>query len=1851
MNYILRKIKDNHKKVILNLTVVAALLLSSSIIFYSEKSSSQALPDCSTLANGVEADPGNNCLYFNLPICTSTLTANATISNPQHRINCADLIDLPLCSDIDNTASILPNKTCVSECSSIPQDSSKIRGIDYAVHNKHCIRFCDNVEANVSNSLSSVAKCITRNCHQSAYTSNGALVIGSNNGYIEDTNGNPNCNLLACNKLTVDELNDAKFVDQTKKYCEGDNIKCYEFSQSKVPYAISRNINTMCKLHVCPPAVPSSVCGNDVTNINNLGTTFKNTYATYILGVNTATEDVDQALSTICVPSDCKQVVQRQYRCTPEADSNPTTLNSNCDATSTCQNGYCNKTIDCNLSSNSFQPECLPPQEPETPEDTSEDDSNSWFYRPKPSSKSTFSNGLLYTMDKDLCYTENQFKSTSEHNWGEEIKFTIPFPKPIGDRSVNLGYFHSSFNPDKTRSPGMCKVNRDFGFRGATYLYLCGNEGNLYKKISDETAYHKGSISTQFSDTDSVSKVKVCVRFKNSLRPMDPTDWTSETCGKRQCAVVCNFGVCMYQQCGYDYCQELTVRESEAQSCIMSGDLFNLDTSLADSVETMMKEGTCSKIVDGFLRMRAVQYGNRICTFLDVKGQMAYDKLFLDGSEKLSDGTCYTGTANSDGDCIGGKDSNDSKGDSAKWRAILRIPYIQNNRPNVTDSNLRGYINYDGKLVREQECMHIPLRVAPPRIYNLGNFNNSTKLFSPPLYILNANTQRGGTKSQGTEKQPLGTTDFNYPELVLKYGDTEKTLSLGIGKTGYETESNLIDPASIADVTTNFQGNTLSATVFVRKEYDVTNSIPTFCLYQTVTNSQGAKSDILIGCVRRNYPEIDNSSPITTTNDNRKVLIGVPTNPANTYDNSAITVQYQAKNSSVSDLITLNNPLQSTPNCQTTIERYQICAQREECNKLNNECVTNEIAIQNALLGTDISSLLSIRNNCFNVLQPKCFLKKGIKKDSNGNYTQAISNTYGWFDEICISSGFENKLKQVVAYKANEGGNYVDSIKGKCVINTAASKSGVDCSAGGKAPDCVCLEATSGMSISQNQVIRLQTPREAGLCVDLPLPSNCPAITYLSATTRTNATNYGHAEFPLSIFGMNNIEGQCNGNWKKAVVGGVEVSPKMSCIRNADNTASWSNVVYNACIRYTCPQIYTTDPNVDSTKLVPIVYSNSYSVADGVNETDKGSNHGYALWPSTTSDDSSQNITASGCITGFRTNGSALPNRQCNSTGQWQAVTNSCVRITCSSTNFINSSTIGSASWNSSWSTSAYNPNRYESGSQNWYNVWQAWGESGGASFATTNASRNGTTVQYESIATGVCNTQLGYYSGGVAPTRSCNSNGTWGPVQNPCVTSCNAITQSTTPAPTANDGFAYWRQAQIAINTNEVEVTANQCRSGYQRYPYSPPKNSRGENINVNVNGFYVEGNSQDPKRICKSSIINGITSAAHWEAAYPSCVNKCPGATTDSRIGVGRTQHRLSNGTTITLNWNDANPGETQIIASPNSLTDHNASNYDANRNNGFYIVSRTCGSNLRWETYNINGVTETVKPLCSGRSGSLNNTNATFSSANDSITEGQTITGSCNSNYGTKTTNPVYTCQQKDNNRYIDQFYYAQSGGGSCVRVCPIPQVGSNNNAQFGSNGSYYAGGESGTKYLGDTITLSCISNYGKALDNNTSDSDSSCGRSATDRTSTSPTASCQDDGSWSIVNNGYDCSACRGCNQNSIRYGSTTTNYTATKSCNDNTSNLDELWNYCDDSSFSVSHGSDYLVGVTRQRKCKVGGKCLGNERNVCLVFPLKCIDGQFSLTGSGYNVGIGDEDTNCGSTINTCRSYSVRDNCW
>ncbi|HLD77308.1 MAG TPA: hypothetical protein VI861_04165, partial [Rickettsiales bacterium] len=401
----------------------------------------QSLPPCSDLPSNVEPRAGENCLYFGLPLCKD-------VADPQHRMNCADLIDLPLCSQIVTSDSISarPGRNCVGLCSDIiynnpsPEaDPPLERGVDYAIFNKDCVRFCDDVEEGVVKE--SGKNCSARKCHQVA---DGV-----------DPKDEENCNILPCNLLTSDELNKPKFDDATKKYCDGDNLRCYEFTQSQLPYTIMRTQNPICTIHNCRPSVGS--CGADETiEIKSKGEIYVKDYEKYVNGGFALDSN------SVCTPLFCKAVITTQYRCVAANgqisgnDDEDNVRNSECDISgdgSTCTSNYCFKTVDCNLSANDNAIECKM-SEVITDEDKSYTDPfDSWFYRPRPASSAVIeSSGILRQMEDKLCYTTDQMEDV--HNWGNRES------RSWGLFTVDMGWFHLD-----VRSPGSCKGS-SLGNRG-----------------------------------------------------------------------------------------------------------------------------------------------------------------------------------------------------------------------------------------------------------------------------------------------------------------------------------------------------------------------------------------------------------------------------------------------------------------------------------------------------------------------------------------------------------------------------------------------------------------------------------------------------------------------------------------------------------------------------------------------------------------------------------------------------------------------------------------------------------------------------------------------------------------------------------------------------------------------------------------------------------------------------------------------------------------------------------------------------------------------------------------------------------------------------------------------------------------------------------------------------------------------------------------------------------------------------------------------------------------------------------------------------------------------------------------
>lgn len=848
-------------------------------------------PACSSLIeSGISPQAGTNCVYYaGFPLCNEL-----TEGRKNHRVTCADLIDLPLCSEIprncresyetDPTSLLLPlcssvvkkavnpGINCAERCSNNAYsdtdptaDPKQVRSIHYAIFNSQCIRFCDEVDdenalyapdandpnhiiakvfdPNVSNTNSN---CVTKKCHQLA-----AEITPINTGE------NSNCDILTCNLLTPDELNKPKFRDATKKYCDGDTVKCFNFTEAQLPHVMVRKQNPMCQLHNCTPL--SSTCDiadplnpallkPEFKNILARGAHYTSVYESYIMG------GYSLQTNSICNPVQCRQIVYTQYRCTLDGitftgdDTKDKIRNNSCDVSGVgskcdctnqnaanglpCAVNYCFKTVDCNKPANYGTPECMEGSQQSPLDD--KDPFDSWFYRPKPMDKAVHtSTGILrnmthYPLESDeedrYCYSDSQI--FQDNGWGFHQEWDM------GLFTIDWGWYHDYGAYGDPRSPGSCS-NPKNGARGTGYSFLCGWRF-LSNRAPDESVYFRGYASTDFSGTYPRHKVTICTRFANTL--------TFNTCGKRECGIVISgwggdFWTTHWgDTCGGDVCRELYVDEANEAECMMTSGLD-------------MNGNGCSSGIDGNIRVRAVKHNNKICAYLDSIGATGFNGMFFNGSETLADGkTCVNDPVSADG--CQGYDSNSNPARADLWRNLIKVRYVDNNRP----SGPRGYLDVNGKLYREQDCPKVTMRIPPPDLYNVGTIANAEKLFSPPLSIRAVSIRKGDSDAIPEPGQVYAKTDFIAPEITVQFGMDTYKLGLNMDCTGYDDASAC--NGGFVDATTTFNRRQFSASLSVRKDYSEVTKDPIFCLYRKVRNQASGSIEFLrVGCVMRNQPD------------------------------------------------------------------------------------------------------------------------------------------------------------------------------------------------------------------------------------------------------------------------------------------------------------------------------------------------------------------------------------------------------------------------------------------------------------------------------------------------------------------------------------------------------------------------------------------------------------------------------------------------------------------------------------------------------------------------------------------------------------------------------------------------------------------------------------------------------------------------------------------------------------------------------------------------------------------------------------------------------------------------------------
>ena len=1500
--------------------------------FLAEKRSPgvNCLADCNSMPSGITANEGTNCLYacdnlpagrptaqigtncafkFNghvLPFCNpipsqktpSTASYFLTVGTEKKpRLNCLDLIDLPLCSMV--TSSPLPLKNCVPTCSSL----SPTPTIDNRIFNRDCIRFCNALESGVT---ATADNCIIQKCYH---------LIGTGITPAPDTN--KNCEISTCTTLNENELKHSSLYSGStalNKYCDNTDQKCLLFTlgqlnaiKSGYDSAITEKSGPLfkfCQRHTCR-VDPSGSCAphasDDTAKISENGSYS----AAYINAIIKTTSPALTLLSELCQVKSCRGKIEVQFQCTGS------TMNSQCNIGACDADGMCKRSVDCDsqtLIDSDRKLYCDGTPKPDSPPANDFTNSypdlinKSWFYLPKPMDKSYKVNGSgavdyslgFREMSDDLCYSINNLLTSGfgyEDNNASFLSGAMSFFTGKNFRP----YFHNYLTMD-TRSPNYCSPATRLGDRGLGYSYLCGGPNFTSKPNMDYVGYID-NITSMWTGISASHKVRVCLRYNNSMIP-------GKTCGARECGITCFCEDCS-TVCGSDVCRDVIVNDSELRAC-------EDPTSASGGCVAQIGGGAD---IDSYIRVRAVGFesDNRICVMLDWKGGLARNGMFMNGTESLAEDSkkCLSGTySESTKTCINGKNSNDDAGSATVWRALGLIKYIDQNT--TSSQGAKGIRDIKNNFYNEANCIRKQINTSPPNFYNIANNDNSPGLFSPPLIINSAKKKIGGATSvsENISQNLFGATDFNQPEVEILFGNTTTLISLNVGKNGDESGANADINAKKTIETTAF-GKTYTATIYGKKTSDPFGN-PQFCIFRELRDKNNVLLDPApsIGCVRRNPPEIDNcdvrdglcvAPPASPRESLRKkiVLNKDLTTANNDYKNIDVRFKYFTHyNDPVSKQDCTGNALCSNElsvkfnlsnrngmsYCYSTTlapEGYPICFTRDDCSILNMECMENEIAIST---GNVVDSALSTHEECYQKLLT-CNKKKNItSRDYDPTKFNAISsdNYYGWFNEVCITKGFNHKLRTVYAYR-------FDTQNGECIVDPIKKTAGVDCSAGGKMPDCPCTEYTGGATPANVQAIssinrteRLETPHEAGLCVDIELPKTCPSINYLVVENTANpddrfflinslnklaASLYndstgvhsthqyrtegkttpptiplrGNAEFNATIAG-GSARGTCNGFWKHKIRSGAKVYPRLTCNLNvATGVASWNNSLADdndACERYLCPEISSPAGLNNATGL----YDNNYGV-DEIGEN-KGLSHGYAYWDQVNlATDFAITKTASACITGFKSVRSEASIDYSSASASSKSTDIDASKKTLANASLFSAITgysvvtLPSRICNQigAWQTvedscqritcPAINPGIAVPASDIDKKFWQrSWELSGGAKFPEGKASRSSTTIitasGLSSRVTGTCEGDLGYYSPpSGSPTLDCDHLGNWTNLQNHCLNSCSEISRANT---NSGNGFAKWLSAILNQNQNEITFTGS-CTDdpNYFNYPY----------------------------------------------------------------------------------------------------------------------------------------------------------------------------------------------------------------------------------------------------------------------------------------------------------------------------------------------------------------------------------------------------------------------------------------------
>ncbi len=1570
-------LKNSFGKLLCNFAYLLYLTLFH-IIFC--QNSWAALPDCLSVVN---PDPGSNCLIDNLPLCKSTKAGQTILGSgtlPDPRINCMNVIHLPLCSELPSSEQ-KPLANCVNECQA--NNSTN--------HNKTCVKFCNPL------SSQEVSDCKNPQCHQ--VQDADPISEGSSK----------NCDMANCIYLTKDELDNPKFKDNLdKKYCEGNTNFCFEFSIDKLEHLTTSSDNRLCKLHYCKPR--TFYCGrgfvfdyvdqkgDQTINIRNREQDQSGFVAKYeetilkTFEIDSSGEEVAVAgnldYTATCddsLQNSCKQTLAKEIFCGTENsnsecsapvakcnnkgkclkasfecmtafnfsanininDSTSPTIDESCllDCTSSSggfqtvpecdyinscetyeghnkEDKYCKKIIDCNNFAYANGDYCSTITQNYDTSNTSPDaytypETESWFYRPSPHVKA-FKNGKPEAQKNDPESYRNQFRVFRTKGIDDGNKYNICYDKQdlkdndFGKEVELLGYFHDYLGMN-TRVPGNCSGDgsKFNGNRSVNYEGLCGVM-TAFEKVSqdDQTAYFKDYVTTNYNEGKSFNNTKynvtICTRYSNTLIP-------DRTCGARECGITYGFDKFWGNACGFDVCKTLVIEDNNPKRCIFT----NQNTCLNDTREPnflceSVDNESCSAKIDQNVRVRVVKYDNYICAFLDTR-----DKSAVGGGIFLTNGDtiqavdelrhpelryCMTGDGNEpngEGDVLDqcpNAFNYENKFNyllTHVWRPFYQIPYVDKSYYMKKGSN---------NLIMQQKCAKVELKTSPRIAFAIANSTNTPELFIPQLYISKVFDKKGSQQEIIKNNDPKNIsayygTDFFQPKIEVSLGKDPN-----IKTENFELDINE-ESSDEKTLTVTFINSNYSVNVYVKKTSNPATGDPLICAYRTIAES----APVEIGCVPRKKPRIGNvssldqimqisqsasCSPSDQLIDNEKVVISMK--EGSNYNESFAQVQLQNIDSCKTISSEIKVPDELEVACNGDIEKYRICLQREECSQLNIERVKNEIAIANAFINNESPDDFIIKRDFYESLAKKCRVKAGFLIDGEQeiDYSQ---DSYGWFNEVCIIDSFDHDLKYVVAKKVANG-----LLLGECIIDEEISVKNTQnnqCQDGGNPKlGCYCKIADSSTSPATNQTIRKQTHREAGLCVDIPEPTLCPAINFntpesdnsLGKTDINNidqshknrsASNTQGAEFGQAYEGSTQY-GLCNGFWKMDSSKG---SPTAKCSTGGD----WDFMsIENGCIRYSCNAI-ETGGNPDENGEYPNIIFDLDELGD-----DKGSRYGFAEWPKIISSDVAKIITASKCIPGFKpvdagyksidsqssiqdnsinnidliiskstsnkmsddySNLGNLPTMKCNQTGFYDSLKNSCQRIKCyfkdpprdvsNNNDFILWNETGGAVFTPERIRKNTNSNRQQDEVRPDEISNSNFDHESISDYGYGFASRSNQAIQSESKIYGECNNNLGFFQVSGRPYRECDHKGNLGPVQDKCATRCLGVSEVDsidsnglpTEATSEFHGNALWQQ--IFAYEQPVVSTASNCKNGYKKYPYKPIRDQQGRYYKTSYN------------------------------------------------------------------------------------------------------------------------------------------------------------------------------------------------------------------------------------------------------------------------------------------------------------------------------------------------------------------------------------------------------------------------------